>query len=85
MADATFMCRMNNNEKQGEGRQRSDLARPAVASGANVHQIRSGDDILQLDRFEAKILAWFRKEQGPEVLQKCATFLSSVADGMKTY
>ena len=67
MADATFMCRMNNNEKQGEGRQRRYLARSAVASGANVNQIRSGDDILQLDRFEAKILAWFRKEQGPEV------------------
>ena len=49
------------------GAARSDLARCTLASGANVDQIRSGDDILQLDRFEAKILAWFRKEQGPEV------------------
>ena len=68
MADATLMWHRNNNKKQGEGRQRGDLARSAVASSANVHQIRSGDDILQLDRFEPKILAWFRKEQGPEVL-----------------
>ena len=67
MADATLMCRRNNNEKQGEGRQRSDLARSAVASGGNVNQIRSGDEIVQLHHFEPKILAWFRKEQGPEM------------------
>ena len=39
-----------------------------LASGANVHQIRSGDEIVQLDHFEPKILAWVREEQGPEVL-----------------